>query len=306
AREVRRRSSECAAPAPAHLERTLFERTPAERPAPAGAVRFLEGAGARDTLELVAQEVLALLREGVPAESIALVVPSAERFRAPLETALTGFGIPYALESRRRLGSTPVGHALTSLLRFAWSDGARKDLFAFLRSPSSGLARSSVDYVEGRLRGRAVEFPERVVEETERLREAPLVALRDLREAASPVDGVRVLLAAMLRSAYGLEAPPAGETARLDLRCFATPNRLPHELDEWQRPAGPLAREELIAALDRAEVSTTAGEPGRVAVLDLLRARTRRFDVVFVLGLEEGSLPQRESSSPFLDDDRRR
>jgi len=41
-------------------------------------------------------------------------------------------------------------------------------------------------------------------------------------------------------------------------------------------------------------------------VLDLLRARTRRFDVVFLLGLEEGSLPRRDRSSPFLDDDRRR
>ena len=46
--------------------------------------------------------------------------------------------------------------------------------------------------------------------------------------------------------------------------------------------------------------------PGAIAVLDLLRARTRRFDTVFVLGLEEGSLPRRGRSSPFLDDDRRR
>jgi ATP-dependent helicase/nuclease subunit B len=305
-RELRPRSSEYAAPALGHLERTLFERAPAERPSPAGAVRFLEGAGTRDTLELVAHEILALLREGVAAESIALVVPSAERFRAPLETALTGFGIPYALEARRRLGSTPVGHALTSLLRFAWAEGGRKELFAFLRSPYSGLARSSVDYVEGRLRGRAVDSPERVVEETERLREAPLVALRGLRDAASPVEGVRALLAAMLRSAYGLEAPPAGETSRLDLRCFGAATRLLDELEEWQRLAGRLAPEEVIAALDRAEVTTPTAEPGRVAVLDLLRARTRRFDVVFVLGLEEGSLPRRESSSPFLDDDRRR
>jgi ATP-dependent helicase/DNAse subunit B len=305
-RELEPRSSEYAAPALAHLERTLFERAPAEKPSPAGAVRFLEGAGMRDTLELVAQELLALLREGVRAESIALVVPSAERFRAPLETALNGFGIPYAVEARRRLGSTPVGHALTSLLRFAWADGGRKELFGFLRSPYSGLARSSVDYVEGRLRGRAVESPERVVEETERLREAPLVALRDLREAASPVDGLRGLLASMLRSAYGLEAPPAGETSRLDLRSLGAATRLLDELEEWQHTAGPLGPEEVIAALDRAEVSSSAAEPGRVAVLDLLRARTRRFDVVFVLGLEEGSLPRRESSSPFLDDDRRR
>ena len=36
----------------------------------------------------------------------------------------------------------------------------------------------------------------------------------------------------------------------------------------------------MIGALERLEVSAaTAGEPGRVAVLDLLRARTRRFDV---------------------------
>jgi ATP-dependent helicase/DNAse subunit B len=41
-------------------------------------------------------------------------------------------------------------------------------------------------------------------------------------------------------------------------------------------------------------------------VLDLLRARTRQFDVVFVLGLEEGTLPRRGAPSPFLDDDARR
>ena len=41
-------------------------------------------------------------------------------------------------------------------------------------------------------------------------------------------------------------------------------------------------------------------EPGRVAVLDLLRARTRRFDTVFVVGLEEGSFPRRSEPSPFL------
>ena len=41
-------------------------------------------------------------------------------------------------------------------------------------------------------------------------------------------------------------------------------------------------------------------------MLDLLRARTRRAEVVFVLGLEEGVFPQRAPGSPFLDDDRRR
>ncbi|HWB23057.1 MAG TPA: PD-(D/E)XK nuclease family protein, partial [Gaiellaceae bacterium] len=35
-------------------------------------------------------------------------------------------------------------------------------------------------------------------------------------------------------------------------------------------------------------------------------ARTRRFEIVFILGLEEGSLPRRDRPSAFLDDDRRR
>ena len=63
----------------------------------------------------------------------------------------------------------------------------------------------------------------------------------------------------------------------------------------------------LIASLERAEVRLdSASQPGRIAVLDLLRARTRPFEVVFVLGLEEGSLPRRGGGSAFLDDDRRR
>jgi ATP-dependent helicase/DNAse subunit B len=304
--ELPPRSSEYAAPALAHLERTLFEPRPDSAPAPDGSVRFLEGAGTRDTLELVAEEILRLLGDGVAAEQIGLVVPGTERFRAPLETALTGFGIPYALEARRRLGTTPLGFTMCSLLRFAWASGGRRELFVFLRSPYSGIARSSVDYVEGRLRGRAVESPDRVVEEAEKLREAPLSVLRDLRAASDPVGAVRALLAAMLRCAYGLDAPPAGESSRLDLRCLGTATRVLDELEGWLRLGEPLAREELIAALERAEVAAPAAEPGRVAVLDLLRARTRRFEAVFLLGLEEGSLPRRDRGSPFLDEDRRR
>ncbi|NUR75535.1 MAG: hypothetical protein HOQ28_04510, partial [Thermoleophilia bacterium] len=61
-----------------------------------------------------------------------------------------------------------------------------------------------------------------------------------------------------------------------------------------------------VKALERAEVLSSTGERGRVAVVDLLRARTRRYEVVFILGLQEGTLPRRTHSSPFLDDDARR
>ena len=192
--ELGPRGSEYAHPALAHLERALFEESPPPPPELGDGIRFLEGAGVRGTLELVGDELATLIRGGIPAERIALVAPSVESWRAPLDTVFGALEIPYAVESRVRLPATPLGHALLHFLRYAWLDGPRRDLFAFLRSPYSGLARSSVDYVEGRLRGRAIHTPSRVEEETEKLREAPIPALGELRAAASATSGVRALL----------------------------------------------------------------------------------------------------------------
>jgi PD-(D/E)XK nuclease superfamily len=293
-------------PALAHLERWLFAN--GDRPAPPpleGAVRFLEGAGARGALELVADEALRLLREGVPAERIAVVCPALERRRAALETAFRSMGVPYAFEGRVRLGQIPFGHALLAALRFLWQTGERRDLFAFLRSPYSGLTRAHADYLEGRLRGLGVRT--NVEERVGRLRDGPIPALEALRGEESALAGVRALAVAMLRGAHGLEAPPVTETSHLDLRAYEQVGRLLGELEAWRDLTGPVSHEDVLAALERATVRTTSpAEPERVAVLDLLRARTRRFDVVFVLGLEEGTLPRRAQASPFLDDETRR
>jgi len=217
-KELPARMSESAHPALAHLERALFSDVPPEPVPIDGAVRFFEGAGARGALELVGEELLALLRSGVAPERIGVVFPSVDRWRAPLETALGTLGVPYALDGEVRLAQTPLGQALTSMLRFAWLGGTRRDLFTFLRSPFSGLERRAVDFVEGRLRGRAIQTPERVVEESEKLRGGPLPALSELREADDPVAAVRQLVSRMLRNAYGLDGPPVGESSRLDLR----------------------------------------------------------------------------------------
>ncbi len=305
--ELPPRYAAVAPPALAHLERALFSDGPGDAPPLDGVIRFFEGAGSRGTLELVGAEVLALTRGGMPPERIGLVVPGYERIRGALETVLGSFGIPYAVDGELRLTQTPLVHALAALLRFAWGGGTRSDLFRFLRSPFSGLERRSVDFVEGRLRGRAVQAPERVVEETERMRDGPLPALSELRDAVDPVEAVRELAERMLRNAYGLERPPADAASRIDLRAYEALRRLLAELEGWRELSGELNREDVLAAVERAALPRRTGDDaGRVAVVDLLRARTRRFDAVFVLGLEEGSLPRRGGGSPFLDDDVRR
>ena len=305
--ELPPRYGEVAPPALAHLERHLFSDRRPSAPPLEGAIRFLEGAGQRGTLELVGEELLDLLRGGIAPEQIVLVCPSLDRVRAPLETALSALGIPYAFEGRLRLGQSAFGHALLALLRFEWLGGDRRDLYAFLRSPFSGLTRAHVDYLEGRLRGRAVNERERVVEETLKLRGHRLPVLDRFREAADPLDAVRALAAAMLRAAYGLESPPVGDDAKLDLRAHEAIGELIGELAAWRELGGALSREDVLAALDHATVRLgSAGETGRIAVTDLLRARTRRVEIVVVLGLEEGRLPRRAEASPFLSDDLRR
>jgi ATP-dependent helicase/DNAse subunit B len=300
-------SPEARTPVLAHLERFLFlAESPERTPELDGSVRFLEGAGIRGTLELVADEILGLLREGTPAEEIAIVCPSLERWRAALDTAFATFGVPYSLEGRLRLGQTPFGQALLSLLRYAWLEGERRDLFSFLRSPYSGITRAHADFLEGRLRGRGVVEPARVEEEVQKLRGQPLPHLDSVRGAQDPLAAARDLARAMARAAHGLDAPPIHEAARLDLRAHEAAAKLAKELEGWRDLGGETSREELVALLADAPTRLgSVGEAGRVAVLDLLRARTRRFEVVFVVGLEEGRLPRRSQGSPFLDEERK-
>ena len=300
--ELSPRYGDVAHPALAYLERTLFGETGAPPPPLEAAIRFFEGAGVRGALELVAEEILELVRGGLPAERIGVVCPSIDHARSAIETAFGSLGIPYALEAPVRLGQTPFGHALLALLRYAWLGGTRADLFTFLRSPYSGLARASADFAEGRLRGRAIATPERVEEVMQELRGASVPPLDALRSATTNLEGVRGLARTMLRAAHGLERPPVGDDALHDLRANETLTRLLDELDAWERRAEVLGPDDVVAALERATVRPRTAEPGRVAVVGLERARTRRFDVVFVLGLEEGALPRRGSGSPFLDE----
>jgi ATP-dependent helicase/DNAse subunit B len=289
----------------AHIEQDLFVDGPSE-PAPVDAsVRFLEGAGTRGTAELVASEVAGLVRGGTAGERIAVVCESIERWRAPLESTLGELRVAVAVEHSRRLVETTLGRALIALLRFEWRGGTRGDLFAFLRSPFSGLERRSVDFVEGRLRGRAVSDPERVEEEAEKLRGAPVPALVELRAGDDPATAALAVLRLLVRNAWGLQSPPVVDDARRDARAYRAAERVLEDLQAFGEDARP-SHEEVLAALERASVPPESPAAGCVAILDHERARTRMFDAVFVLGLEEGAFPRRPRQSPLLGDELRR
>jgi RecB family exonuclease len=305
--ELPPRAADFLPPDLAHLERGLFTDAPRRAPLD-GSIRWLEGAGTRGTFELVAEEVLALVRSGTPPGEICVVCPSVESVRLPLATAFAALAVPVSFEGRAPLRSTPFGHALLSLLRFAWHGGARPELFAHLRSPYSGLQRKDVDWVEGRLRGRGIVAGERAVEVAVQLRDGrSLPPLDALQADGGPIEAVRRLAATMLRNAHGTSAPPLGPRVLSDLRSHDAVTRTLDELEALAAGGYELTSGDLLAGLERATVrGDGTGAPGKVAVLDLLRGRTRRFDALFVLGLEQGSLPRRPRIEPFVDDEARR
>ncbi|HSC04148.1 MAG TPA: hypothetical protein VLC49_12535, partial [Solirubrobacteraceae bacterium] len=102
------------------LERRLFEPGPAaDRVDPGEAVALLEAGGELAEAELLAAEVLELLRPGIPGEEIAVVYRSPERSGPLIERVFRRYGIPVAFERRIRLATTPLGRALLALARCA-------------------------------------------------------------------------------------------------------------------------------------------------------------------------------------------
>src|SRR5207344_3285843 len=76
-------------------------------------------------------------------------------------------------------------------------------------------------------------------------------------------------------------------------------------LDELATVEANVNADDVLVALERTRIAPESPGRGKVAVLDHERARTRAFDVVFVLGLEEGAFPRRARPSPLLSDELR-
>jgi len=295
-----------ASPLLLRLERGLFDDReqvayPEADPAD-GSVVLLEACGVRGVCDQVAAEALAEIRAGVPPEQIAVLARDVGHWSIALRSAFAAHGLDIAVDTRTALGATPAGQALLGLLRFAWFEGDRRELFRFLRSPFSGVPRATVDYAEGRLRGRGALAHDDTRGVLDELDYSRLLAAADrLSQPGDPLDQVTDMVRRMSAAAGGLSARVLGPSGDRHVAALRAVLQAVERLADLQaRGLATADRATVLAQLGRVSVQAQGETAGRVQALDIRRARTRRFDVVFLLGLEEGGLPGGPSDSPFV------
>ncbi len=294
-----------------HLERWLFE--PAVPRVPAGdAVAVLEAGGERGEAELVAAEVLALLREGMPADAIAVVHRSPGSAAPLLGEVFAAYGIPHVVGWPVPFAHTPFGRGLCALLRCAAADGTADDVLAYLRAPGILQVPALADRVEAGLRRSGSGSLAEAVAAFEEIA-FPLDALRRLRDA-SAAGGVALLDAtdAAARRCFAAgrrrAAPVLTDEERPDadaLRAALTAVRDLRALAAADPGTAPDAAA-LLATLERLEVRLGGTSGPGVRIAGPLDVRAQRFGALIVCGLQEGVFPAPGSGEPFLPDAVRR
>jgi ATP-dependent helicase/DNAse subunit B len=301
-----------------HLERSLFEPE-AARADPAGAVRLLEGGGERAELELVAEEILALLAADVAAAEIAVLLRGGGAMADLAHEVLSAAGIAAAVRRRRRVGDTALGRGLVGLLRCVpdrdgTPRGAAGDLIAWLRTPGLLEVPALADTLERRAT-RSGAYDAASARAMWEERHWPLEAIDRL--AAAQARGARQLLDRAARELQQLFCAPRRAQASVlaageleDARALRAVAGAIAELQELARAAPALASSdagELAATLERLEFHT-AERPGpdEVTVLDPLELRARRVRALFVCGLQEGTFPAPGAPRALVSDEQRR
>jgi ATP-dependent helicase/nuclease subunit B len=306
----------------------------ADRPAPVpgdGSIRVVVAPSRYREVEAAVRDVRRRLEAGARPERMALLVRDLGLYGDLIEDVCRRFRVPVYFRKGKPLLANPLVKACVNLVRCVDERWPRNRLDAlvdtdYLRTGGPGLARTlresgfvseAARSLEECLAHRAAGLPDDA-RAAFTVRGARLVeALRPLRALAG-VRSVRGHVAALRRTLGRLGLRPAaaddvaGLTGRRDAQAWT---RLDETLTALAGIAtglgvGPVALHEfvglLLAALEPQQVEDPAEDAGSVRALSVRDARGLDFDVVFLLGLDDGTFPAPRSESPLLPDAFRR
>lgn len=291
-----------------HLERRLFEPEPQTADA-GGVVTVLKAGGERAEAELVAAEVLKLLRAGTEPGDIAVVYRRPRRYATLVEQVFDAYGIPHSLERWIKFGHTALGRGMLALLRAAQAGGSADDLLAYLRTPGVLRVVALADRLESEVRQEGARSARRAAELFEQGGGFHLGELERIARARGDalVDEVLARLEHLLAGPWRREAHVLRGPELADARAYEAARGALGELRALADAGVRIDLAGVAEALERLEVREgELPDPRRVQVTEPEAVRARRFAAVFACGLQEGEWPAAAPGDPFLSDDDRR
>jgi ATP-dependent helicase/DNAse subunit B len=294
-----------------HVERSLFEDE-VERVEASPAIEFHSAAGQRAEIELAGARVLDLLREGTEPGDIAVVLRRPDDYASLLEQVFGAYDIPFSIDRSVPLWHTGLGRGLVALVRCAVDpDATATDLLAWLRTP--GLLREPglADRLEAQVRRQGAHSARaaRALWESEHWKLDDLDRLGHAGGGAPLLTELERQLERLFAAPYRRRAPILRGPELDDPRVFVAARDALAQLRAVVEadPRTRLDAERVLAALR--ELHVHLGEPpqpDRVQVAKPEAIRARRFQAVFVCGLQEGEFPGGATPEPFLPDEDRR
>jgi ATP-dependent helicase/DNAse subunit B len=290
------------------LERRLFEE-PGEPIDPGRAISFHSAGGERAEVELAGARILELLRDGVEPGDIAVVFRRPNGYASLIEQAFGAYGIPYSIDRKVPFGHSGIGRGLLALIRCAALGGSADDLLAYLRTPGRLRVPGLADRLEAAVRkeGAYSAVQARALWEREHFKLTELDRLADARAPAAFVEELETRLARLFAAPHERQAALLAGPELDEVRALREGAATLADLREVARAGRGLDAARIHRLLEQLEVHVGENpQPDRVQVATPEAIRARRFEAVFVCGLQEGEFPRGTSHEPFLSDEDRR
>jgi len=305
---------------------TVFQIDPKESPGPDG-LEVLTASGVESEVAAVARRIKRMLTEGAPAGSIAVLARSLETYRPVIERVFAQHEIPTA-SAPQPLSEVPIVRFVLNVAslapQFAFGDVLRAIANSYFRPGALGpygpqeVAAAQMLIREGNVLAGRESYADAAERLARRVRQSPdedddqmplgqvrvsvevlqsardmLLGLFDLAEGATDAAGMMRLIDALELGQAACEGRSPRQVAR-DLRALC----------ELQSALGAAATEMASPRRLREALAAAACPPDRteslVDVLDVLDARALRYRHVFLLGLGEGTFPQRFVESSLI------
>ena len=295
-----------------HLFNNIYRQPGRAYPAVPQNITLAKAKNRREEVRYAAQKILELTcKQGLKMREIGILLGDPQRYRGELQEVFTQAGIPYFVDGKRSLLSSPLAAFLLSgidVLLYGWR---QRDVLRHLKTGFLPVSQQEADKLFGFIREFGIYGSWcktgflRGAEDMETLRKAafsPLIRLEEsLKEAGS--DRLPALLASYLEE-LGLEQILEEEAANLleaglaaEARFFSQLyGKVQELLEQTQAFSCPMSledwREVLRSGLESAQIAVVPPTVDEVVVGDVTHSTFPHKKAMLVLGANAGQLPK--------------